>query len=440
MRLQRLSQIVLPLFSVAVLAACDFGDKKQSYYTYCDDTGCYSCDVNGCNRTGQNNNGGCRASSDCTEGCYCDQNTGQCVEAGFCDKDSDCSQGMVCDVGRHSCGPATPPVATPCKADQDCKPNESCTNGQCAPKVSPPGACAQNSDCKTGESCVAGKCTPTWQCAKDADCGQGMICDGRNTCVPGPGTCAKDGDCAQGSICTGGKCVATGVCKSDADCTKVLNAPTCDLGRGTCGPKPMMGGACKADCDCPAHEKCSNGACVASGLDGNLLCQFNYECGNAGAECVNGTCHAKCAVSADCGTGDICQGGFCFANPKPVGGCVYNTDCGGGKYCINGACHASCQMDGQCTNKVDFCDAGVCSPDWRKKAQCTTNAQCTNGQECVNAVCRTHCGSDNDCGSCKGMPLCKMGYCTSQAEAMPQCKLQVDCGGAPKNCVNASCL
>ena len=39
------------------LGACDFpggghGDGKPSYYTYCDETGCYSCDSNGCDRTG----------------------------------------------------------------------------------------------------------------------------------------------------------------------------------------------------------------------------------------------------------------------------------------------------------------------------------------------------------------------------------------------------
>jgi hypothetical protein len=149
-------------------------------------------------------------------------------------------------------------------------------------------------------------------------------------------------------------------------------------------------------------------------------------------------CHQACTSDANCGTGDTCQSGHCFPNPKPVGGCVYNSDCPASDTCVNGACHSPCTQDSDCTNPADFCDHNLCQPDWRKVAQCKIDADCAAGQECVNAVCRTRCWANADCGSCVGMPVCNLGYCFSQIEITPVCKVQSDCP-AMQSCVNASC-
>ena len=47
----RISELVLPFLSIALLSACQFKDKNQRYYTYCDESGCYSCDGRGCEST-----------------------------------------------------------------------------------------------------------------------------------------------------------------------------------------------------------------------------------------------------------------------------------------------------------------------------------------------------------------------------------------------------
>jgi len=75
--MQRILMAVLPLLAFAAVG-CDFFDHKEKYYTYCDATGCYTCDQNGCSPQGTNPGGSCRANQDCAPGCYCSGN--QCTE------------------------------------------------------------------------------------------------------------------------------------------------------------------------------------------------------------------------------------------------------------------------------------------------------------------------------------------------------------------------
>ena len=42
---------VLPLLSA--IGGCDFFSKKDSYHTYCDESGCYHCDERGCTQDGK---------------------------------------------------------------------------------------------------------------------------------------------------------------------------------------------------------------------------------------------------------------------------------------------------------------------------------------------------------------------------------------------------
>ena len=420
MRPEVMIRLLFFVSTTVALGGCDMRGGKQRYYTYCDNTGCYTCTRDGCTPTGGTNSGQCRVSHDCAEGCYCDAQHGVCAEAGFCDKNSDCGIGFSCNLPRHSCEPGSTPVAPGIDAG-----------------TPPAPACKADTDCPKGAYCNNGTCQNTFQCAKDVDCGAGLKCDTRNTCVPGPTNCAKDADCAAGAYCVNGACKTTGLCATDADCAKVGQGLVCDAGRSTCVPAPQQAPQCKADCDCPLGNVCLNGTCAPHAVNPQQGCIFNTECGSG--QCVNSQCHAKCTTDANCGTGDTCQGGFCFPNPKPVGGCVWNSDCAAANTCVNGACHVQCKADVDCTNAVDFCDRGLCMPDWRRVPQCKVNADCkNNGEECVNAMCRTHCFVNVDCGACVGQPVCSMGYCSSLAEVSPQCKLQSDCGQG-LSCVNASC-
>src|SRR5262245_51789694 len=161
----------LGLLSLLSLAAgCGFWGEdhgKQRYYTYCDQTGCYTCTSEGCAPTGGAPNGACRTASDCAQGCYCDPKSSTCQEAGFCDQQADCAKGMVCNVKRHSCEPDAPPPQA-CKLDAECPAGQLCVNGAC---TTPPPKCSKDSDCTAGQTCVNGACTatPPPKCAADAD-------------------------------------------------------------------------------------------------------------------------------------------------------------------------------------------------------------------------------------------------------------------------------
>jgi len=78
--MQRILMAALPLLMIA-LGGCDFFKHKEKFYTYCDSTGCYTCDQRGCSATGAPTGSVCRSNTDCASGCYCDAATGVCAEA-----------------------------------------------------------------------------------------------------------------------------------------------------------------------------------------------------------------------------------------------------------------------------------------------------------------------------------------------------------------------
>jgi Cys-rich repeat protein len=184
-----------------------FGDDgdDSNYYSYCDATGCWTCDSNTGACWSDGGGTGCSTDYDCAAGCYCDQGSGTCVETGFCSADdpaSQCPDGYTCD-DRGSCVPS----------DQNY---------------------CWNTGCPDGEYCDqwSGACTPSTTCGTDADCGAGWWCNA-GTC--NPLGCTDDTQCAAGCYCdpsTGG-CIETGYCSTDADCP---SGETCDEARSTCVP------------------------------------------------------------------------------------------------------------------------------------------------------------------------------------------------------------
>jgi hypothetical protein len=151
--------------------------------------------------------GDCSTSDQCMAGCYCNDQ-GWCEESGFCESDWECPYGFMCDE-RATCVPgySEPPY---CMVDQDCS-----AGSYCAPDV--------------------GQCVPSWTCWSDEECGPGMACDDRGTCVPAP--CRENADCAEGCYCDvqTGTCVETGFCEGDAQC---FDGMVCEEERYTCVPTP----------------------------------------------------------------------------------------------------------------------------------------------------------------------------------------------------------
>ncbi len=431
--MRRMSLLLVPL--LALLGGCDFWKHADHFSTYCDATGCYQCDQNGCRPYGGGTTGNqnqCQSNADCAAGCYCDTATGVCNEGGYCQSNQDCSTGFTCDTGRQSCEPIGDGGTT------DGGPNSGCTSND---------QCAAGLYCNTATS----QCLPSWKCTTQSDCGGGMVCDSRNTCVPGPTTCTLNASCAPGCYCNAGSCTETSLCTQNSDCTAfgsnfVCVNNTCEppvAPSSTPTPQPSTSPnpsptACVCSTDCPSGDVCVNGACQTAPLPVNA-CQFNSQCGTG--RCDNAQCQAACTTSATCGTGLVCTGGFCQPPPATQNGggqCTYNSDCSGTQTCINGYCHADCTANTDCSNPADSCQSGLCQPSTALTAQCHTNNDCTSGQECVNAVCRVSCFTSTDCSSCASTPICNMGFCYAQSELTPQCQLSSSCG-ANQSCINASC-
>ena len=259
----------------------------------------------------------CNQNADCSEGSYCNR------ETGICDGPGECREMPV------SCPTGGTPV---CGCDGTTYPNECfaqaagmaiLTSGSCE------GSCSENTDCETGEYCakIPGQCE-----------GQGFCEEIPQTCpdVNEP-VCGCDGTtygnaceaaAAGVSVSAGGECPAT--CTSNADCTDpetycAKNNNDCD-GQGLCTEKPM-----EWDCrDVPWEPVC--------GCDGNSYAN---------------TCTAQSQGV------NIQRSGKCDS----TGPCMYNSDCGSGTFCKK---EEGCQRAGECTAIPTECptpgpDDAVCS-------------------------------------------------------------------------------
>ncbi len=183
-------------------------------------------------------------------------------------------------------------VGFPCTTDEDCGPNGSCgpgfdLSGGGSPTIWTGGyctatGCGPDSPCPTGSTCysVAGgnenmavavcladcgqaacrrpgydcsalgsiwACLP--DCATDADCGPGLVCDGVSCAPP----CGTDSDCGAGEVCASRHCQA-GAPQSCCTCEPCPRGQGCIAG--------FCATSCQADADCPAGERCGeDGTC-----------------------------------------------------------------------------------------------------------------------------------------------------------------------------------
>jgi hypothetical protein len=120
----------------------------------------------------------CGFDSDCPGALVC--RAGACVVE--CQDDTNCRQGESCHDGRCAAPPLT---INGCLRNSDCKAGERCLSGACQPLPEPPQPeCDYDSDCKrAGEHCQSGACQ--CECASDADCSFGQVCQDACQCVVG---------------------------------------------------------------------------------------------------------------------------------------------------------------------------------------------------------------------------------------------------------------
>lgn len=251
--MKQTSMIAASLVVAIGLAGCTT-ENKNAGRAYCDETGCYKCDIN----------------DDCWP-----------IPNQKCTSDSECSANQKC---------TTIGCADLCSSDADCAGDDViCVTGFCVPwgftKVKPYAPtlpCTDDSGCATDEFCDAGACKP--KCTSDDDCGPDKVCSSCGKCQPKgtPATCgAIPMFCSNEVPCGSGKTCQTGRCH--------FQCSTSDI--------------------CPVGQLCSGGLCTDDPSPASPECALDLDCTDGA--CINGYCHPGCTTSAECGPGALCQMGIC---------------------------------------------------------------------------------------------------------------------------------
>ncbi|MHB8417926.1 MAG: hypothetical protein ACYDCL_07610, partial [Myxococcales bacterium] len=215
------------------------------------------------------------------------------------------------------------------------------------------------------------------------------------------------------------------------------------------------GGAGKA---CASGQVCAAGACAASCLASETLC--NGLCtntltdpancggcagvdGGAGMACASGQVCAAGACTASCLAGETLCNGLCTntnTDPLNCGGCAGvdgGVACGSGQVCAAGACAASCLAgetlcNGLCTNtNTDPLNCGGCAGPGGAGVACPSGQTCNGAGACTETCASGYsvCGSGAtaycanlqqdplNCGICNTVcgtgEVCRGGLCSA---------------------------
>jgi Dictyostelium (slime mold) repeat len=269
-------------------------------------------------------------------------------------------------------------------------------------------------------------------CAADADCSDGDLCNGVETCDTGSGLCQAGTlvSCGDGNACNGFETCdpATGECRAGTpavcdDGDPCNGAETCQPATGAC--LPGMPIACSDGNLCNGVETCdpSNGTCTPGTP---VVCGDLDPCD--GAEVCNpasGACEAGPPPDCDDGnpcTADACVPGVGCTTSERSGSCDDGNLCTTGDACAAGTCTGTplaCADDGDVCNGTQVCDpsTGTCGP--------IPAPSCDDGNPCTADACDptagcTHANAAAPCDdgdACTADDTCRDGACTGTAVA-----------------------
>ncbi len=255
---------------------------------------------------------------DTQDGCQHTTDDSECDNGLFCDGAETCDITNGCEVGTDPCGVNETCnevdnicEGTWCSFNSDCDDSnvcngtETCNAGECEPWVT--------LDCDDSVACTIDTCdTQDWceHTTDDADCDNGLFCDGNETChitngcedwtepctgnqtcnewtnmCEDPTDCVVDDDCDDGNVCDGEEVCVSGVCDEGValDCDDGVSCTddSCDI---TDGCEHVTDDAvCDNGLYCDGDETCH----ITNGCeDGTAPCTGDQTCNEETNMCV----------------------------------------------------------------------------------------------------------------------------------------------------------
>ncbi|MCC6877717.1 MAG: putative metal-binding motif-containing protein [Sandaracinaceae bacterium] len=308
------------------------------------------------------------------------------AQAQRCSADAECDDGNACN-GSETCasGLCAPGTLVSCDDSQACT-VDSCNpaDGACT-HMPDDSLCGPSLVCDATDGCIA-----PLPCETDADCDDGVFCNGTSTCDPAFGCRNTPVDCGDGFDCTVDSCDTT----ADA-CIHTADDTVCDDGL-----------VCNGDETCDTENPDADGmGCV---IGTSPVCDDGIDCTMDVCDETAGGCspvpdHAACADGVFCNGAEQCVAGT-GCQPGTAPDCADAVGCTVGRCdaamdtCVQDANDAACQ-DGRVCNGNERCDVTGTTPGMG----CVAGApfDCSDGLACTTDICDEpgtcrHGGSDAD--------------------------------------------
>ena len=270
--------------------------------------------------------------------------------------------------------------------------------------------CLTNAECGADETCVNGECAPRGR--RDAASADGRSVDAQNEDVEATGDAGPEADASQGT--DAGPAVCGGECDTGNPCE--VGAFECASGEPVCvaaGPA-AEGTLCReveGECDmaescdgvsmeCPANARVAADTPCRAAVDG---CDI--------AELCDGTSPA-CPIDAFSPTGTSCAAGFCDGSGACSDSCTPNAACDPGVQCRVGRVDCSggvpsCELAG---NDVDGTTCRTAeNGSW---SACSFASTCAQSGTQTRNVTRFACGA----GMCDALVTMESRSCTRSTE------------------------
>lgn len=247
--------------------------------------------------------------------------------------------------------------------------------------------------------------TATSACSVNADCDDGLYCNGAETC--------SSGACQAGVLPCGG-----GACDEAGDvCTSVCGDGTCDVGEtcttcpADCPSFPLSGSACgNGLCEAGDGEDCVSCPSDCAGVQGGnpsnrFCCGFGGDnpVGCADSACTSGG--SSCTETPQGSSSSTCCGDLVCEGPEDGFNCAL--DCGPPASCGDGSCDGgedSCSCAFDC-GAAPGTEAGSCSDGVDN--DCDLDIDCADADCAGDAACQAvDCSTFGDKTSCNTEPTC----------------------------------